>query len=212
MSLPPVDPTDVEALLRRVLELSVPLHPAIEPFDELDADYRIAGAPGVALFLRDEGSVISHVSGSPSPALLEPLEHLQARHCELAGCLAGTSNSHLPALLLLCLYLADPASEERLGLAGLASRPASILPLDEEEGRHDPALEPLDGALRAWTPLDALHVPGAGVHDAILEMRFQRMRYERHVPWEGAAGETGQLHGGRHLQVDTSRLTDAQRS
>lgn len=198
MALPPIDPTDIDALLRRVLELSVPLHEAIAAFDEPDASYELAGAPGVAFFQRDSGDVIGHVSGSPSPALMPPLDDLRARHLELVGTPATTDNSHLLPLLLLCSYLADPATRERLGLDEIAGRRAAeVRPLDEEDGKHDPDLQPLDAALRAWVPLRALHLPETegDVWPAILELVFPTDRYSKYVPWEGRAGETAQVPG-----------------
>jgi hypothetical protein len=196
--LPPIDPTDIEALLQRVLELSVPLHEAIEPFDEPGARYELAGAPGVAFFQRDSGDTIGHVSGSPSPALMPPLDDLRRRHLDLVGAGADVDNSHLLPLLLLCSYLADPESSRRLGLDDIATRrAAAVRALDEEEGQHDPDLQPRDAALRAWVPLRALHVPDAGDESwpAILELVFPNDRYERHVPWEGRSGETAHVPG-----------------
>ena len=198
MALPPIDPTDIDALLRRVLELSVPLHPAIAEFDEAGARYELAGPPGVAFFQRDRGDVIGHVSGSPSPMLMPPLDDLRRRHLDLVGAAADVDNSHLPPLLLLCCYLADPTSSERLGLDDIASRRAArINVLDEEEGRHDPELEPLDAALRAWVPLRAAHLPETGdaAWPAILELVFPTDRYNKYVPWEGSAGETARVPG-----------------
>jgi len=195
MALPPLDPTDPEALLTRTLALAVPLHAAIAAFDEpAPAVYRMSGAPGVAFFRRDSGDTISHVSGSPSPTLMPALDELRERYMRAIGAPDGTDNSHLPPLLMLCMYLADTPMCERLGIAEVAHRPAQLEPLDEEEGQHDPELEPLDAALRAWIPLEADHVPDAGVNPAILEIRFPAQRYSRHVPWEGAAGETGRVH------------------
>ncbi|MCW2925982.1 MAG: hypothetical protein JWM98_3386 [Thermoleophilia bacterium] len=197
MPLPPIDPTDIDALLTRVLELSVPMHAAIEPFDEPGARYVLRGQPGVAFFQRDSGDTIAHVSGSPSPALMAPLDDLRARHLRAVGSEADVDNSHLPALLLMCCYLADPASSERLGLHDVArQRAAQVIALEEEEGQHDPELEPLDAALRAWVPLAAEHIDGLDEDDtwpAILELRFKSDRYTRHVPWEGAQGETARV-------------------
>ncbi len=198
MTLPPIDSTDIDALLRRVLEISVPLHETIAPFDEVDARYELAGAPGVAFFQRDAGDVIGHVSGSPSPALMPPLDDLRRRHLDLVGANADTDNSHLLPLLLLSCYLADPDTSARLGLDQIASRrPAAVRPLDEEQGQHDPDLQPLDAALRAWVPLRALHLPDLADESwpAILEFVFPNDRYERHVPWEGRAGETAHVPG-----------------
>lgn len=200
MSLPEIDPTDIDALLRRVLELSVPLHAAIAAFDEPGARYAMQGAPGVAFFQRDAGDTIGHVSGSPSPLLMPALDDLRARHLAAAGVEEGVDNSHLPPLLLLCSYLADPDTSRRLGLDGLArQRAARVLALDEEAGQHDPELEPLDAALRAWVPLRAEHL--ADVDDtwpAVLELRFPSDRYTRHVPWEGRLGETATVPGAPH--------------
>jgi hypothetical protein len=197
MSLPPIDPTDIDALLRRVLELSVPLHEAIAPFDEPGARYELQGAPGVAFFRRDAGDVIGHVSGSPSPALMPPLDDLRRRHLDAVGAAPDVDNSHLPPLLLLCSYLADPESSARLGLDDVATRRAArIRPIDEEAGTHDPDLEPLDAALRAWVPMRAAHLDGVDdTWPAILEFVFPTDRYSRHVPWEGALGETARVPG-----------------
>lgn len=196
MNLPPIDPTDIDALLRRVLELSVPLHGAIAPFDEEGAQYELAGPPGVAFFQRDSGDVIGHVSGSPSPALMPPLYDLRARHRALANVADTTDNSHLLPLLLLCSYLADPASCERLGLDTLAEhRSMQVYAIEEEDGKHDPNLQPLDAALRAWVPLRAGHLPQfeGEVWPAIVEIIFPTDRYSKYVPWEGSAGETAQV-------------------
>lgn len=187
------DPHDVEALLDRVLELSVPLHDSIALFDEPRATYRLVGAPGVALFERDAGTTISHVSSSPSPDLMPALDSLRQRHLHMAGRAEDVDNSHLPALLLLCMYLSDEGAQGRLALRAIARRPAEVAALDEEAGRHDPELEPNDAALRAWTPLAADHAPDSGVHPAILELRFPTHRTQRYVPWEGAGGETPML-------------------
>ncbi|MCW2927001.1 MAG: hypothetical protein JWM86_969 [Thermoleophilia bacterium] len=195
MSLPAIDPTDIDALLTRVLELSVPLHSTIEAFDEEGASYVLEGAPGVAFFQRDAGDTIGHVSGSPSPALMPPLDDLRRRHLAAVGAADDVDNSHLPALLLLCTYLADPETSRKLGLDSVVrQRAAQIRPLEEEEGQHDPDLQPLDAALRAWVPLRAAHLPDVDeTWPAILEFVFPSDRYTRHVPWEGAAGETAQL-------------------
>lgn len=197
MSLPPIDPTDVDALLTRVLELSVPLHAAIEAFDEPGARYELEGVPGVAFFQRDAGDVIGHVSGSPSPMLMPPLDDLRRRHLRAVGADDDVDNSHLPPLLLLCCYLADPETSRTLGIDGVArQRGARVRPLEEEEGQHDPDLEPLDAALRAWVPLRAAHLEGVTeTWPAILELYFPADRYTRHVPWEGALGETAHVPG-----------------
>lgn len=175
--------TDIEALLTAVLELSVPLHSAIEVFDEPGARYELAGPPGVAFFERDSGDVISHVSSSPTPAIMEVIDDLRVCHLAAAGVADGIDNSHLPALLLMCMFLVEPGSKGAQHLKDVADRPAAILALEEEDGKHDPELEPRDAALRAWTPLAAEHAPDAGVHPAILEMRFVADRYERYAPW-----------------------------
>jgi hypothetical protein len=200
MPLPPIDPTDIDALLTRVLELSVPMHEAIAAFDEPGARYELEGQPGVAFFQRDAGDTIGHVSGSPSPLLMPPLDDLRARHLRAVGVEEGTDNSHLPSLLLLCCYLADPESSRRLGLDDMArQRAAEVLALDEEEGQHDPELEPLDAALRAWVPLKAAHIDGSDdTWPAILELRFKSDRYTKYVPWEGRAGETATVPGHGH--------------
>ncbi len=197
MSLPPIDPTDVDALLTRVLELSVPLHPAIEAFDEPGARYELEGAPGVAFFQRDALDTIGHVSGSPSPMLMPPLDDLRRRHLDAVGADADVDNSHLPALLLLCCYLADTDTSQRLGLDDVArQRAAHVQAIDEEAGQHDPDLQPLDAALRAWVPLRAAHIDGIDeTWPAILEFVFPAGRYTRHVPWEGALGETAHVPG-----------------
>lgn len=175
--------SDPDTIIARVLEHSVPVHDAIRAFDEPGASYRLEGAPGIALFERDAGTTISHVSSSPSPLLMPVLDDLRARHLDRVGCAAGIDNSHLPALLLLCLYLVDPGTSERFSLDRIARRPAEIVAIDEESGRHDPELEPHDAALRAWTPLVAEHVDDSQTHAAVLEMRFRAMRHERYVPW-----------------------------
>lgn len=197
MSLPAIDPTDIDALLTRVLELSVPLHASIAAFDEPGARYVLEGVPGVAFFQRDAGDTIGHVSGSPSPMLMPPLDDLRRRHLAGAGVADDVDNSHLPALLLLCCYLADPATSERLGLNDIVrQRAAQVRPLDEEEGQHDPDLQPLDAALRAWVPLRAEHLPDVDdTWPAILELVFPSDRYSKYVPWEGAAGETARVPG-----------------
>lgn len=197
MSLPPIDPTDIDALLDRVLELSVPLHAAIAAFDEPGARYAMQGAPGVAFFQRDAADVIGHVSGSPSPLLMPPLDDLRRRHLTAVGAADDVDNSHLPPLLLLCSYLADAETSRRLGLDDIArQRAAQVLALDEEGGQHDPDLQPLDAALRAWVPLRAEHVAGVDeTWPAILELRFPSNRYTRHVPWEGRLGETARVPG-----------------
>jgi len=197
MSLPPIDPTDVDALMTRVLELSVPMHAAIEAFDEPDARYELEGVPGVAFFQRDSGDTIGHVSGSPSPMLMPALDDLRRRHLAAAGVDEGTDNSHLPPLLLLLCYVADPESSARLGIDDVArQRAAKVLALDEEDGAHDPDLQPLDAALRAWVPLRAAHLDGVtDTWPAILELQFPVDRYLRHVPWEGALGETARVPG-----------------
>ncbi len=197
MSLPPIDPTDTDALLTRVLELSVPLHEAIEAFDEAGARYELEGMPGVAFFQRDAGDTIGHVSGGPSPMLMPVLDELRTRHLRAVGADEGVDNSHLPPLLLLCCYLADPESSRKLGLDDVArQRAARVRALEEEEGQHDPDLEPLDAALRAWVPLKAAHLEGVDeTWPAILELHFPVDRYVRHVPWEGAAGETAKVPG-----------------
>ena len=193
MSLPPIDTNDPEALLTRVLELSVPMHPAIAPFDEQGARYLLEGQPGVASFHRDAGDTIGHVSGSPSPLLMPILDDLRLRHMHAAGISTDYDNSHLPALLLLCCYIADGHVLDRLSFADIVRRPAEVRFLDSEEGTHDPDLEPLDAALRAWTPIRADHIYGSPPHPAILELRFAANRYSRHVPWEGKLGETPQV-------------------
>jgi hypothetical protein len=173
----------VEALLDAVLDVSVPLHGAITAFDEAGASYELVGPPGMALFVRDSAEAIRHVSGSPSPTVMPALDDLRRRHLARAGVPAGTDNSHLPALLLICTYLVDADTVARLGLTQLLRRPAEVEALDEEAGRHDPHIEVGDAALRAWTPLTAAHVPGSGEHPAILEIRFRAERYERYAPW-----------------------------
>jgi hypothetical protein len=173
--------TDIDALLDEVLATSVPLHEAIAAFDEPGARYELAGAPGIAIFTRD-GDTISHESSSPAPALADVIEDLRGRHMTAIGAASGTDNSHLPALLLLCVTIVDRAVVERFGLQSVARRAAEVYALDEEEGRHDPELEPGDVALRAWVPLGAAHEPGAGVHSAILEWRFRVERYQRYTP------------------------------
>ncbi|MBC7459937.1 MAG: hypothetical protein H7287_01105 [Thermoleophilia bacterium] len=195
MSLPPIDTNDPEALLLRVLELSVPLHPAIAAFDEVGARYLLEGAPGVASFHRDAGDTIGHVSGSPSPLIMPILDDLRRRHMHAAGIAEGHDNSHLPALLLLCCYIADGQALKRVQFEDVVRRPAQVIFMDEESGTHDPDLEPLDAALRAWTPIRADHILGSPAHPAVLELRFAANRYSRHVPWEGRLGETGRVPG-----------------
>jgi hypothetical protein len=197
MSLPPIDPHNIEALLTRILELSVPLHDAIADFDEPGANYEMVGPPGVAVFRRDLNDVIGHVSGSPSPLIMPVIDELRTQHIRARGLPAGTDNSHLPPLLLLCCYLADPSFIRDTDLEQIIQRPATVLAIDEETGKHDPELEPLDAALRAWTPLAAQHAPDAGIHPAIIEMRFPSGGYQRHVPWEGKLGETAHVPRGR---------------
>lgn len=174
---------DVDALIERVLSLSVPLHGSIAHFDETGNTYQIAGPPGVALFERDNGNTISHVSSSPSPMLIPIVDDLRRRHLHAAGRDETIDNSHLPSLLLLCVYLADGEQDERLSLRQIARRPANIVAIDEEAGRHDPELERNDVAMRAWMPLAGEHDPDAGIHPAIVEMRFAARRHERYAPW-----------------------------
>jgi hypothetical protein len=197
MSLPEIDPTDIDALLTRVLELSVPMHAAIAPFDEPGTRYAMEGQPGVAFFQRDAGDVIGHVSGSPSPLLMPVLDDLRRRHLAAVGAAEGTDNSHLLPLLLLCMYLADTESSRKLGLDDIArQRAAQVRFLDVEQGQHDPELEPLDAALRAWVPLRADHLDDVDdTWPAILELRFPADRYTKYVPWEGALGETAHVPG-----------------
>jgi hypothetical protein len=158
------------------------------------------GQPGVAFFQRDSGDTIGHVSGSPSPMLMPALDDLRRRHLTAVGAADDVDNSHLPALLLICCYLADPESSRRLGLDDVVrQRAAHVLALDEEEGQHDPELEPLDAALRAWVPLQPMHLDGVDdTWPAILELRFPSDRYTKYVPWEGTAGETAHVPGGAH--------------
>ncbi|MBC7644351.1 MAG: hypothetical protein H7123_04435 [Thermoleophilia bacterium] len=174
--------TNIDHLLDEVLKLSVPLHASIADFDEPGARYELAGVPGVALFERDHADVISHVSSSPSPALMEAIDDLRRRHLAAANVAEGVDNSHLPSLLMMCMFLVEPGSKGARHLRDIAVRPAVIAALDEEAGKHDPDLEPHDAALRAWTPLLAGHAPEAGVHPAILELRFAANRYTRYVP------------------------------
>jgi hypothetical protein len=181
MSIPPE--TDIDRIIARVLEHSVPLHDSIRVFDEPGATYRLEGAPGIALFERDGTSTISHISSSPSPLLMPVLDDMRVQHLSKVGVGDDVDNSHLPALLLLCMYLVDGEASERLNLSAIARRPAEIVAMDEEAGKHDPELEPHDAALRAWTPLVADHAPDAGVHPAVLEMRFRSRRHERYAPW-----------------------------
>ena len=175
--------TDVEGILADTLELSTRLHPAIAVFDESEGRYALAAEPGVAFFHRPDADTITHASSSPSPALVPVLEELHQRHLEIVGVPKGGDNSHVWPLLLLCLYLADPASGQRFELDMLAKKPAEVVALDEEQGRHDPELEVGDSAFRAWMPLGAEHAPEAGVQPAILELRFHMDRYERYAPW-----------------------------
>jgi len=195
MPLPPINSDDPEALLRRVLELSVPMHPAIAAFDEPGARYLLEGAPGVASFHRDAGDVISHVSGSPSPTIMPILDDLRRRHMHAAGIAEEYDNSQLPALLLLCIYIADEQALGRIEFRDVVRRPAQVVFLDEEAGTHDPDLQPLDAALRAWTPIRADHVPDQEAHPAIVELQFPANRYAKYVPWEGQLGETGRVPG-----------------
>jgi hypothetical protein len=175
-----MEPT-AEMLLDRTLELSVPLHEAIRAFDEPNAHYVIAAAPGVALFERDATDTIGHWSSSPVPSVVSAVEDLRARHLAAARVDEGADNSHLPALLLACLFLADESSTVRERLGSRVRRPAAIEPLTEEEGTHDPSLEPHDAALRIWTPLR--QVDGEDVHTAILQLVFASERTSRYVPW-----------------------------
>jgi len=193
MPLPPINTDDPEALLHRVLELSVPMHPAIEAFDEPGAKYLLEGAPGVASFHRDTGDVISHVSGSPSPTIMPIIDDLRLRHMHAAGIAADVDNSQLPALLLLCCYIADGHALERIEFRDVVHRPAEVRFLTEDEGTHDPDLQPLDAALRAWTPIRADHVGDDEAYPAVVELLFTANRYAKYVPWEGQAGETGHV-------------------
>lgn len=182
MTSSPAAQTDADQLLRNVLALSVPLHPSIEAFDELQSSYELAGPPGIAMFQRDDGDTIAHASSSPTPDLVPPLVDLKRRHLDAVGVPRDGDNSHLLSLLLLCMCLADPETARRHGLHEFARKPAEIVALTDEEGRHDPELERNDVALRAWTPLFAHHAPDAGMHPAILELRFRMQRSYRYVP------------------------------
>jgi hypothetical protein len=176
--------TDTDQLLEDVLARSVPLHAAIAVFDEpAGARYELAGPPGVAFFERDTADTISHASSSPSPLLAPVLDELRERHLAAAGVDSGGDNSHLAPLLLLCLMLLDDDATRRFRLDQLARGQFEIEAIDEEAGRHDPPLAPGDAALRSWVPLHAAHMPDAGVHPAILELRFRRRRSPRYAPW-----------------------------
>ena len=85
----------------------------------------------------------------------------------------------------------------RIGIDDIArQRAAHVRALEEEEGEHDPDLQPLDAALRAWVPLRAAHLEGVSeTWPAILELHFPTDRYTRHVPWEGSLGETARVPG-----------------
>lgn len=175
--------TDIDCLLDEVLGLSVPLHRAIAHFDEPGARYVLAGAPGVAIFIRDGGDTIAHESSSPSPTIAPALDDLKVQHLARVGVADSSDNSHVPALLLLCLALADEHASTRFDLRSIARRPAAVVALDEAAGRHDPDLQPHDVALRAWTPLTAEHAPEAGVHTAVLQWHFSSQRRPRYAPW-----------------------------
>ena len=169
-----------EALLDQTLALSVPLHDAIAAFDQEGMSYAIADAPGIALFERDAGDTISHWSSSPVPAVVDAVDSLRVRH-QLAAGVDGFDNSHLPALLLACLFVADETSVVRQRLGSRVNRPAAIEALDVEHGKHDPELEPHDAAVRVWTPLVCADDPE--VHVAVLQMRFVSGRTARYAPW-----------------------------
>lgn len=172
----------IDDLLDRALAVSTSLHEAIATFDEAPATYEVGGAPGVAYFERDAGDGMSHVSGSPSPALLPVLEELHRRHLEHVGIAPDGDNSHVPPLVLLSLMLLDEQMIDRLGMRQRVTKPTEVVALTEEEGRHDPPLEPHDAALRAWVPLAATHRPDAGVHPAVVELRFRMERRARYAP------------------------------
>lgn len=170
-------------LIADALAVSTRLHEAIELLDEQEAQYELAGPPGLAVFQRDGTDVVRHRSGSPSPEIAPLLTDLMQAHRARLQFPAGADNSHIAPLVLLCLYLSDPSTRESHGLSLHARKPAAVIALDGEEARHDPPLEPHDSALRAWTPLRALHAPDAGIHTAALEFRFPMNRRERYAPW-----------------------------
>lgn len=180
MDSAPASPTDV---LDRTAAMAVRLLPAIERYNEAGAAYDLAGPPGVALFERDGLDHVSHVSGAPSPDLAGSMAELHQRALQDAG--MDGDNSHLLALVLLCMYVADEDPHPSLSrLREFARRPTEIVAIDEEQARHDPPLEPHDAALRAWTPMRvAGHGPDEPVHTAVLEMRFRAQRRPRYAPW-----------------------------
>lgn len=175
----------IDQYVAAVLELSVPLHASIAAFDEPDARYELAGAPGLALFERDGGDTISHVSNSPAPEFMAVLELLRERHRDAVGGLENTQNSHLDPLLLMMMCIVDEQTGKRWGLDVKARREVALFALDDEQAKHDPQIKPHDSALRAWVPLSAKHDQDAGVHTAVLEMHFFEKRSERYAPgWE----------------------------
>lgn len=172
-----------EELIVAIAGLSAPLHRAIAMFDEPKGEYRLAGAPGLAWFTRDDTDVISHESGTPHPDVIAALGDVERLHRAAAGITPAVANSHLPALLLLCTFITDPATARRLGLRDRARRPARIVALDTEQAKHDPPLQRHDAALRAWTPIAAGPDEHAPVHTAALEMQFLSQRTDRYAPW-----------------------------
>ncbi len=166
-----------------ILELSVPLHQEIEIFDVDGISWLVAGMPGAAFFTCDGAGTLKHVSGSPTPGLMEHVMLLQPEHMARAEKSPGTTNSHLPPLLLLCAYMLDDTLDDRFDLRRRAARPASVLVLDEEEAEHDPNLEPHDSAIRAWVPLTL--EDDSEAHSAVMEFRFHAERHSRYVPAVG---------------------------
>lgn len=175
--------TTLEHLVDRVVGVSAPLHAAIARFDEAQACYLLAGEPGMALFRRPDTDTITHVAGSPSPDFVPVFERLLSAHRDAIGMPAASDNSHMAALVLLCVYATDDDTVSRLGITAERRKPALVEALGEEDARHDPELAVGDAALRAWTPLSAEHMPEAGVHPAVLEMRFLMQRSSKYVPW-----------------------------
>jgi hypothetical protein len=175
--------TTADQVIELAVQKSARLHEAIAHFDEPSGRYALGGVPGVAYFERDHPDRITHESSSPSPAIGNMLDDLAARHMAAAGLAPGATNSHVHALVLLVLTMFDETARERFSLDQLGRRPAMIVALDEEDGKHDPELEVGDAALRAWVPLVAEHAPDAGAQPTVLEFRFFNQRKDRYAPW-----------------------------
>jgi hypothetical protein len=171
-----------QQVVDEVLAVSARLHDAIAHFDEASGHYALGGVPGVAYFERDHPDRITHESNAPSPMVAAQLDELAQRHLARVGAPEGAVNSHVHALLLLVLTMLNEDAQQRFRFDQHGKRPAQIVALDEEDGRHDPELEVGDAALRAWVPIASDLHPGAGAQPTILEFRFFNQRYQKYVP------------------------------